>query len=78
MLTERGTFFGYRNMVVDFRNIPIMAKNKLPVIIDATHSVQRPTSENGTSGGNPEFITPENRDVNVPWNSPSVPGFYFR
>ncbi len=56
MLTERGTFFGYRNMVVDFRNIPIMAKNKLPVIIDATHSVQRPTAENGTSGGNPEFI----------------------
>jgi 2-dehydro-3-deoxyphosphooctonate aldolase (KDO 8-P synthase) len=56
MLTERGTFFGYRNMVVDFRNIPIMAKNNVPVIIDATHSVQRPTSENGTSGGNPEFI----------------------
>ncbi len=56
MLTERGTFFGYRNMVVDFRNIPIMSENKLPVIIDATHSVQRPTAENGTSGGNPEFI----------------------
>jgi len=56
MLTERGNFFGYRNMVVDFRNIPIMSKNNLPVIIDATHSVQRPTAENGTSGGNPEFI----------------------
>ncbi len=56
MLTERGTFFGYRNMVVDFRNIPIMGKNDLPVIIDATHSVQRPTADGGTSGGNPEFI----------------------
>jgi len=56
MLTERGTFFGYRNIVVDFRNIPIMAANKSPIIIDATHSVQRPTAENGTSGGNPEFI----------------------
>lgn len=56
MLTERGTFFGYRNLVVDFRNIPIMKKNNCPVIIDATHSVQRPTSESGVTGGNPEFI----------------------
>ncbi|MEN8152760.1 MAG: 3-deoxy-8-phosphooctulonate synthase [Acidobacteriota bacterium] len=56
MLTERGTFFGYRNLVVDFRNIPVMKKNNCPVIIDATHSVQRPTSEGGVTGGNPEFI----------------------
>ena len=56
MLTERGTFFGYRNLVVDFRNIPIMKKMGFPVVIDATHSVQRPTSSDGVSGGNPEFI----------------------
>jgi 2-dehydro-3-deoxyphosphooctonate aldolase (KDO 8-P synthase) len=56
MLTERGTFFGYHNLVVDIRNIPLMKKNKCPVIIDATHSVQRPAAEAGYSGGDPEFI----------------------
>ena len=56
MLTERGTFFGYRNLVVDFRNIPIMKKTGLPVIIDATHSVQRPTATGSVSGGDPQFI----------------------
>ena len=56
LLTERGTFFGYRNLVVDFRNIPIMKKTGLPVIIDATHSVQKPTSTDGVSGGDPEYI----------------------
>jgi len=56
MLTERGTFFGYRNLVVDFRNIPIMKKTGFPVIIDATHSVQRPTATGSVSGGDPQFI----------------------
>jgi 2-dehydro-3-deoxyphosphooctonate aldolase (KDO 8-P synthase) len=56
MLTERGTFFGYRNLVVDFRNIPIMKKNGLPVILDVTHSLQRPTSDGEVSGGTPEYI----------------------
>ena len=56
LLTERGTFFGYRNLVVDIRNIPVMKKTGYPVIIDATHSVQRPTAANGVTGGNPEFI----------------------
>jgi 2-dehydro-3-deoxyphosphooctonate aldolase (KDO 8-P synthase) len=56
MLTERGTFFGYRNLVVDFRNIPIMKKTGLPVIIDATHSVQKPTGSGSVSGGDPQFI----------------------
>lgn len=56
MLTERGTFFGYRNLVVDFRNIPIMKKLGFPVIIDATHAVQKPAAEKGISGGDPEFI----------------------
>lgn len=56
MLTERGTFFGYRNLVVDFRSIPIMKKSGAPVILDVTHSVQRPTSTDGTTGGDPEYV----------------------
>ncbi len=56
MLTERGTFFGYRNLVVDFRNIPIMKKSGLPVILDVTHSLQKPTSDDEVSGGTPEYI----------------------
>jgi 2-dehydro-3-deoxyphosphooctonate aldolase (KDO 8-P synthase) len=55
MLTERGTFFGYRNLVVDFRNIPIMKRNRLPVVLDVTHSLQRPTAAGGVSGGEPEY-----------------------
>lgn len=57
-LTERGTTFGYQNLVVDFRSFPIMQKFGYPVIFDATHSVQMPSKENGVSGGNPEFIEP--------------------
>jgi len=56
ILTERGTFFGYRNLVVDFRNIPIMKKLGFPVVIDATHAVQKPTAQKRASGGDPEFI----------------------
>ena len=56
MITERGTFFGYRNLVVDFRNIPIMKETGLPVILDVTHSLQRPTASSGVSGGDPQFI----------------------
>jgi len=56
MLTERGNFFGYRNLVVDFRNIPIMKQTGKPVVIDATHSVQRPTAAGGVTGGDPQFI----------------------
>lgn len=56
MITERGTFFGYRNLVVDFRNIPIMRETGLPVILDVTHSLQRPTASSGVSGGDPQFI----------------------
>ncbi len=58
MLTERGSSFGYQNLVVDFRSFPIMKKFGYPVIFDATHSVQMPSKENGVSGGNPEFIEP--------------------
>ncbi len=56
MLTERGTFFGYNNLVVDFRSIPLMKESGCPVVMDATHSVQRPSLANGVSGGDPRFI----------------------
>jgi 2-dehydro-3-deoxyphosphooctonate aldolase (KDO 8-P synthase) len=57
MLTERGTFFGYGDLVVDFRSLIAMAEFGAPVIFDATHSVQRP-SQDGRSGGQREFIGP--------------------
>ena len=61
MLTERGTTFGYNNLVVDMRGLVIMKKFGYPVIFDATHSVQMPSKEKGVSGGNPEFIAPLSR-----------------
>ncbi len=56
MLTERGTTFGYNNLVVDMRSFDIMRKTGYPVIFDATHSVQMPSGNKGVSGGAPEFI----------------------
>lgn len=56
MLTERGTVFGYNNLVFDVRSIPIMKSWGYPVIIDASHSVQRPGAEGLSSGGEAEFI----------------------
>lgn len=53
--TERGASFGYNNLVVDMRSLPIM-RNLAPVVFDATHSVQTPSAANGVSGGQPEFI----------------------
>ncbi len=55
-LTERGNTFGYNNLVVDFRNIPTMAKFTPRVVMDCTHSVQRPGAAGGKTGGNREFI----------------------
>jgi 2-dehydro-3-deoxyphosphooctonate aldolase (KDO 8-P synthase) len=55
MLTERGTMFGYNNLVVDFRNIPDMKSLGKPVVMDCTHSVQRPGGAGGKTGGNREF-----------------------
>ena len=55
LLTERGNMFGYNNLVVDFRNIPDMKALGYPVIMDCTHSVQRPGSGEGKTGGNREF-----------------------
>jgi 2-dehydro-3-deoxyphosphooctonate aldolase (KDO 8-P synthase) len=54
-LTERGASFGYNNLVVDMRALPVM-RAMAPVIFDATHSVQTPSAGNGVSGGQPEFI----------------------
>jgi 2-dehydro-3-deoxyphosphooctonate aldolase (KDO 8-P synthase) len=56
MLTERGTVFGYNNLVFDVRSIPIMKSWGYPIIIDASHSVQRPGGEGRSSGGEAEFI----------------------
>ena len=56
LLTERGTSFGYHNLVVDMRSIPLMGALGVPVIFDATHSVQTPSSRGGSSGGRREFI----------------------
>lgn len=56
MLTERGTTFGYQDLVVDYRNIPYMKKTGVPVIMDCTHSLQQPNQTSGVTGGNPELI----------------------
>lgn len=58
LLTERGTMFGYNNLIVDFRNIPVMKQFGYPVVMDCTHSVQRPGSLEGKTGGNREYILP--------------------
>ena len=56
IITERGTFFGYNNLVLDICSIPIMKKWGFPVVIDASHSVQKPGGEGSSSGGEAEFI----------------------
>ena len=56
MLTERGNSFGYTDLVVDYRNIPIMKNHGVPVIMDCTHSLQQPNQSGGVTGGNPEMI----------------------
>lgn len=56
MLTERGTTFGYQDLVVDFRGIPQMQQFGFPVVVDCTHSLQRPNQGSGVTGGQPEMI----------------------
>jgi 2-dehydro-3-deoxyphosphooctonate aldolase (KDO 8-P synthase) len=56
MLTERGTTFGYNDLIVDFRNIPEMQANGVPVIVDITHSLQQPNQASGITGGRPDLI----------------------
>lgn len=56
MLTERGTMFGYTDLVVDFRGIPVMQATGCPVILDVTHSLQEPNQTSGVTGGRPALI----------------------
>lgn len=56
MLTERGTTFGYHDLVVDYRNIPVMQSHGVPVVMDVTHSLQQPNQTSGVTGGNPQMI----------------------
>lgn len=55
-ITERGTTFGYQDLIVDYRGIPEMQKNNCPVILDVTHSLQQPNQSAGVTGGRPELI----------------------
>ena len=56
ILTERGNSFGYQDLIVDFRNIPVMKALGVPVVMDCTHSLQQPNQVSGVTGGNPEMI----------------------
>jgi len=58
ILTERGSSFGYQNLVVDMRSFPIMQRTGYPVVFDVTHSVQLPGGKGHASGGQPQFIEP--------------------
>ena len=57
ILTERGTTFGYQDLVVDYRNIPWMKEHGTPVVMDVTHSLQQPNQTSGVTGGNPQLIS---------------------
>jgi 2-dehydro-3-deoxyphosphooctonate aldolase (KDO 8-P synthase) len=56
MVTDRGTMFGYQDLIVDFRGIPEMKKFGFPVIMDITHSLQQPNQDSGVTGGRPDMI----------------------
>ena len=56
MLTDRGTMFGYHDLIVDYRGIPAMQKLNVPVVLDCTHSLQQPNTTSGVTGGNPQMI----------------------
>ena len=58
LLTERGTSFGYQNLVVDMRSFPVMQRTGYPIVFDVTHSVQLPGGQGRSSGGQPQFIEP--------------------
>lgn len=57
ILTDRGTMFGYQDLIVDFRSIPIMQSFNYPVVMDITHSLQQPNQSEGVSGGMPQMIS---------------------
>lgn len=56
ILTDRGTMFGYHDLIVDYRAIPVMQKMDVPVVLDCTHSLQQPNQSSGVTGGNPAMI----------------------
>ncbi len=56
MITERGNMYGYQDLVVDFRNIPLLKENPYPVVLDITHSLQKPNQSSGVTGGAPDMI----------------------
>ena len=56
MLTERGTTFGYQDLIIDYRGIPQMQALGFPVVLDATHSLQQPNQTSGVTGGLPQLI----------------------
>jgi 2-dehydro-3-deoxyphosphooctonate aldolase (KDO 8-P synthase) len=56
VLTERGTTFGYQDLIVDYRGIPVMRALDVPVVLDITHSLQQPNQSSGVTGGKPELI----------------------
>jgi 2-dehydro-3-deoxyphosphooctonate aldolase (KDO 8-P synthase) len=56
ILTDRGTMFGYNDLIVDYRSIPVMQELKTPVALDCTHSLQQPNTASGVTGGNPRMI----------------------
>ena len=55
LITDRGTMFGYQDLIVDFRGVPVM-KQFAPVVLDVTHSLQQPNQASGVTGGRPELI----------------------
>jgi 2-dehydro-3-deoxyphosphooctonate aldolase (KDO 8-P synthase) len=56
LLTERGTTFGYQDLVVDFRSLPLMKETNYPVVMDCTHSLQMPNQSNGVTSGMPQYV----------------------
>jgi len=56
ILTERGTTFGYQDLVIDYRGLPVMQQNEVPVVLDCTHSLQQPNQASGVTGGQPKMI----------------------
>lgn len=56
ILTDRGNMYGYQDMIIDYRGIPIMQQNDCPVVLDITHSLQQPNQTTGVTGGRPELI----------------------
>ncbi len=57
IFTERGNSFGYQDLIVDYRNIPLMQEQGVPVVVDCTHSLQQPNQPGGVTGGNPKLIS---------------------